>query len=125
MPSPDPSLLQLLTFFNKFAPESTAESWDNVGLLVEPSDYSMVHKVMLTNDLTEKVMDEAVDLGVNFILTYHPLIFSGLKRIVQSDWKSRIVARCFEKDIAVYSPHTAWDSAENGKAESRWFLDFR
>lgn len=76
----------------------------------------MIRKVILTNDLTERVMDEAISLEANFILTYHPLIFSGLKRINQSDWKSRIISRCLDKGIAVYSPHTAWDAADNGKS---------
>lgn len=110
----DVKLRDLLFVLNKFAPENTAESWDNVGLLVEPYNYSYVQKILLTNDLTEKVMDEAVSLEVNFILTYHPLIFTGLKRIVQRDWKSKIISRCLKEGIVVYSPHTAWDSAENG-----------
>lgn len=114
-------LSKFLTFLNNFAPENTAESWDNVGLLVEPYGYSKVRKVILTNDLTEKVMDEAISLEANFILTYHPLIFAGLKRITQNDWKARIISRCFDKGFAVYSPHTAWDAAENGV--NKWLIE--
>jgi putative NIF3 family GTP cyclohydrolase 1 type 2 len=48
------------------------------------------------------------------IITYHPLIFGPIKRITQNDWKQRIIVSCLENRIAVYSPHTAWDSCFQG-----------
>lgn len=100
---------------------STFNFQDNVGLLVEPHNYQNVRKILLTNDLTESVMKEIVENQVNFVITYHPLIFSGMKRIVSTDWKSRIISECFAKGIAIFSPHTSWDAAENGKS-STWAL---
>lgn len=91
-----------------------AGSWDNVGLLLEPSPPHTVSKLLLTNDLTPPVMQEAVSKGVDMIVSYHPPIFAPLKRLTQSSWKERIVGVCLERRIALYSPHTSWDAAVDG-----------
>lgn len=97
-----------------FAPLKFAESWDNVGLLVEPSTAVDVTKILLTNDLTENVMDEAIKSQTNLIISYHPPIFSGIKRLTNAQWKDRIIIKCLENKIAIYSPHTSWDACPNG-----------
>lgn len=74
----------------------------------------MVEKILLTNDLTEPVMAEAIDKKVDLIISYHPPIFKPLTRITQSNWKERIVAACLGNSIALYSPHTAWDKVLGG-----------
>ncbi|XP_078599933.1 NIF3-like protein 1 [Branchiostoma floridae x Branchiostoma japonicum] len=107
-------LAKVVTVLNGFAPPSLAESWDNVGLLVEPSPPHEVSRMLLTNDLTEGVLAEAVDKKANFILSYHPPIFVPLKRLTQRSWKERIAVRCLENRIAVYSPHTAYDAVKGG-----------
>ena len=48
------------------------------------------------------------------IISYHPAIFQPLKRLTQSEWKQRSIVKCIEKKIAVYSPHTAWDTIDGG-----------
>jgi dinuclear metal center YbgI/SA1388 family protein len=68
----------------------------------------------MTNDLTESVMEEAVKHEVNLIISYHPPIFAGLKRLTAKTWKERIIVQCLENKIALYSPHTAWDSCPDG-----------
>ncbi|KAM7346411.1 NIF3-like protein 1 [Cochliomyia hominivorax] len=107
-------LPQIIKQLETFAPLSYAEKWDNVGLLLEPYQQGPISKILLTNDLTEPVMQEAVEKNVNMILSYHPPIFSPLKRITQKTWKERIVSICLAKSIALYSPHTAWDAALGG-----------
>lgn len=107
-------LSEVVQAMENFAPLSFAEKWDNVGLLVEPSQETFVKKILLTNDLTENVLEEALELKVNLIVSYHPPIFSGLKRLTTQSWKERIIIRCLENRIAVYSPHTSWDSCPNG-----------
>eukprot|EP00058_Branchiostoma_floridae_P020393 XP_002605883.1 hypothetical protein BRAFLDRAFT_87445 [Branchiostoma floridae] len=107
-------LTKVVTVLNGFAPPSLAESWDNVGLLVEPSPPHEVSRMLLTNDLTEGVLAEAVHKKANFILSYHPPIFVPLKRLTQRSWKERIAVRCLENRIAVYSPHTAYDAVKGG-----------
>ncbi|CAB0001312.1 unnamed protein product [Nesidiocoris tenuis] len=91
-----------------------AESWDNVGLLVEPFTPTVVKTILLTNDLTQPVMTEAIKHDVNLIVSYHPPLFAPIKRIGSASWKERLVAACLENRIAVYSPHTAWDAASGG-----------
>lgn len=108
------ALKDVVTSLERFAPLSYAEKWDNVGLLLEPYDQKPVEKILLTNDLTEAVMREAIEKKANMILSYHPPIFAAMKRITQKDWKQRIVSMCFAHSIAMYSPHTAWDATLGG-----------
>ncbi|XP_012531887.1 NIF3-like protein 1 [Monomorium pharaonis] len=108
------SLNDVVSAMNKFADTSLAASWDNVGLLIEPAEPKIVSHILLTNDLTEDVMDEAIKLRTDVIVTYHPLIFSPLKSITSKYWKGRIIARCLENKIAVFSPHSSFDSVTGG-----------
>ncbi|XP_077175237.1 NIF3-like protein 1 isoform X2 [Paroedura picta] len=104
----------LVSLLNDFASLSLAESWDNVGLLVEPSPPHVVSTLFLTNDLTEEVMEEALQERAGLILSYHPPIFKPLKRITWQTWKERLVIRALENRVGVYSPHTAYDAAPHG-----------
>ncbi|XP_027534027.1 NIF3-like protein 1 [Neopelma chrysocephalum] len=107
-------LRELVSALNDFAPLSLAESWDNVGLLVEPSPPHTVNTLFLTNDLTEEVMEEAVQKKADLILSYHPPIFAPLKRVTWKTWKERLVVRALEHRIGIYSPHTAYDAIPHG-----------
>jgi len=107
-------LEEVVRILESYASPSLAESWDNVGLLVEPSHPHHVRKLFLTNDLTEKVLDEADQRGANLILSYHPPIFSSIKRITQETWKNRILVKAIENRIAIYSPHTSYDVIKGG-----------
>ena len=108
-------LNQLLGKLNKLVPLQLAESWDNVGVLVRPRKVDTVSRLLLTNDLTEAVLNEAIDKKVQFIFTYHPFIFAPLKTVdYLKSWHERVVVGCIENSIAVYSPHTALDSMQNG-----------
>ncbi|XP_046389870.1 NIF3-like protein 1 isoform X1 [Ischnura elegans] len=99
-----------------WAPLHLAGSWDKVGLQVEPSgDSHIVSRILLTNDLTEAVVGEAVERGpFGMILSYHPPIFRPLKSLTNRTWKERVITTCIENRIAVYSPHTAWDAVAGG-----------
>ncbi|NWS71029.1 NIF3L protein, partial [Crotophaga sulcirostris] len=107
-------LREVVSALNDFAPLSLAAGWDNVGLLVEPSPPHAVSTLLLTNDLTEEVMEEAVQKKADFILSYHPPIFTPLKRVTWSTWKERLVVRALEHRIGIYSPHTAYDALPRG-----------
>uniref|UniRef100_A0ABM5EPJ1 NIF3-like protein 1 n=1 Tax=Pogona vitticeps TaxID=103695 RepID=A0ABM5EPJ1_9SAUR len=89
----------LVSSLNDFASLSLAESWDNVGLLVEPSPPHPVSTLFLTNDLTEEVMEEALQKKADLILSYHPPIFQPLKRITWKTWKERLVIRALENRV--------------------------
>uniref|UniRef100_A0A182J6N0 NIF3-like protein 1 n=1 Tax=Anopheles atroparvus TaxID=41427 RepID=A0A182J6N0_ANOAO len=114
MQSKSASLEQVIEKLQEFAPESLAEKWDNVGLLVEPFPERPIRNILLTIDLTERVMQEAMQKSTDLIISYHPPIFAPLKRITQKSWKERIINHCLRKGIAVYSPHTSWDNVANG-----------
>ncbi|XP_028607016.2 NIF3-like protein 1 isoform X2 [Podarcis muralis] len=104
----------LVSSLNDFASLSLAESWDNVGLLVEPSPPHSVRTLFLTNDLTEEVMEEALQKKADLILSYHPPIFQPLKRVTWKTWKERLVIRALENRMGIYSPHTAYDAVPHG-----------
>ncbi|MCC6907760.1 MAG: Nif3-like dinuclear metal center hexameric protein [Phycisphaerales bacterium] len=97
-----------------------AERWDNVGLLVG-SRSAPTTRVLLTIDLTSKVLDEAIGQGVDLICTYHPVMFKPIQRLNDSDAKSETLLRAIRAGIAVYSPHTALDSAAGGLTD--WLAD--
>uniref|UniRef100_A0A6P4ESI1 NIF3-like protein 1 n=1 Tax=Drosophila rhopaloa TaxID=1041015 RepID=A0A6P4ESI1_DRORH len=107
-------LVTVVKELEKFAPISWAEKWDNVGLLIEPHREKLIKRILISNDLTEPVMSEALAKDVQLIISYHPPIFKPLTRITQTHWKERVVAACLANDIALYSPHTAWDKACGG-----------
>jgi len=99
----------LLATLEELAPLRLAEPWDNVGLLAGDPD-SNVTKALLTIDMTKVVVEEALQLGCEFIIAYHPPIFEALKRI---DGKSSI-GLALRHGLAIYSPHTALDSVSGG-----------
>ena len=90
------TLSEVISTLKKMAPLSLAESWDNVGLLVEPDVQKSVSRVFLTNDLTEDVLEEAVSVDTNLIVSYHPPVFAPFKRITSDAWKVPInIDMCF------------------------------
>ena len=94
------NLASVIKALEDFAPTKLAESWDNVGLLVEPSEEKMVRNILLTNDLTEPVLKEALELQTDLIISYHPPLFKPMKRLTSKSWKERIAVKCLEKEIA-------------------------
>ncbi|GAA39275.1 NIF3-like protein 1 [Clonorchis sinensis] len=107
-------LTKLTRLLQQYCTTHLADTWDNVGLLVEPSPPHLVDKILVTNDLTEPVLAEAIRNQARLILSYHPPIFTPFKRLTQLSWKERIVIRCLENGIAVFSPHTGLDAKDGG-----------
>jgi dinuclear metal center YbgI/SA1388 family protein len=89
---------------------------DNVGLLVDAVAHHAGGKyvILLTNDLTPKVLDEAIERSANLIVTYHPTPFTALKRFSLDSVAARTVLLAARHGMAVYSPHTALDSVRGG-----------
>ncbi len=106
-------LEEVLQAIRPLAPEHLAESWDKVGLQLGHGDWP-VRRALLCIDLTEAVLAEAIETEAQLIVAYHPPIFSPLVRLTGDDWKGRIVLACAKREIAIYSPHTALDAAEDG-----------
>lgn len=96
-----------------FAPLSIQEGWDNCGLQIgSPEDE--VHGVLVGFDCTKELIDEAVATGCDLVVTHHPLIFRGLKRIPGGDPVSDAVIRAVKADVAVYAAHTNADKVIAG-----------
>lgn len=89
-------------------PAAAAEDWDNVGLLVG-NDEKEIHHVFLALDLTEETLEEAVRAGADMILTHHPMIFSGIKKINNHSFTGRKILTLIQKDIPYYAMHTNYD----------------
>ncbi|MDP4210744.1 MAG: Nif3-like dinuclear metal center hexameric protein [Bacteroidota bacterium] len=96
-----------------FAPTSYQESYDNSGLQIG-DPLREVTGVLLAVDITEEVIDEAITLGVNLVISHHPLIFGGLKRIIGGNYIERVVAKAIKHDIAIYACHTNIDNVSAG-----------
>lgn len=89
-------------------PVTFAESWDNVGLLVGRKD-KVVESVMLCVDVTARVIDEAISEKVDMIISHHPAIFSGMKRITDDTILGSKMIDLIRNDICVYAMHTNFD----------------
>ena len=96
-----------------FAPLPLQDGFDNAGLQIGLTE-AEVAGVLLCLDVTEAVVDEAVALGCNLIVSHHPLIFSPLKRITGSNYVERCVIKALSNGIAIYSAHTNIDNAPGG-----------
>ncbi|MDO4518979.1 MAG: Nif3-like dinuclear metal center hexameric protein [Eubacteriales bacterium] len=101
-------VLDLTAWLDAHHPERYAESWDNVGLLVG-DDTKEVTKVMLTLDLTENIVDQAIEAGADMIISHHPMIFSGMKRVNNHDFLGRKVLKLIQHGIQYYAMHTNYD----------------
>jgi len=102
----------LTAFLDKMAPPSLAEEWDNVGLLAGTSEKE-VKRVLLSLDVTSKVVDEAIEKKADMIIAHHPVIFKGLKRVTENNLHSKLVYRLLKSDITVFAAHTNLDVAAN------------
>ncbi len=96
-----------------FAPEGVQESWDNSGLCVGDGN-AVVTGVLLGFDCTPELVDEAAECGANLIVTHHPLIFGGLKKITPDDLTGLAVMKAVRAGISVYSAHTSADKVVGG-----------
>ena len=96
-----------------FAPLSIQESWDNSGLIIGSPDQE-IHGVLVGFDCTPELVDEAVASGADLIVTHHPLIFGGIKRISPDDPVGLAVLKAASNGIAVYAAHTNADKVIDG-----------
>ncbi len=96
-----------------YAPPALQESYDNSGLLVGSPDQE-IDCILISLDITEEVVEEAVNLKANLILVHHPLIFKPLKSLTGKNEVERCVISCIKQNIAIYAAHTNADSTENG-----------
>ncbi|SNR15039.1 Nif3-like dinuclear metal center hexameric protein [Tenacibaculum jejuense] len=103
----------ITNYIEELAPLAYAEDFDNVGLLV--GNYNTkVTGVLVTLDTLEKTVDEAIAKNCNLIVSFHPIIFGGLKKLNGNNYVERVVLKAIKNDIAIYATHTALDNSNNG-----------
>jgi len=98
------------------APLSLQESYDNSGLIIGSFDQE-IHKVLVTVDVTEKVMKEAIKKGCNLVISHHPLIFGSIKKINSKNITEKLIITAIKNDIAIYAAHTNLDNISHGVNE--------
>lgn len=103
----------IIPILEELAPLGYAEDFDNVGLLVGSPEQE-VSGILVCHDALETVVEEAIEQNCNFIVCFHPILFSGLKKITGKNYVERAVIKAIKNDIAIYAIHTALDNHQEG-----------
>ena len=106
----------VLTILEEWAPSSYAEDFDNVGLLVGNPDQSC-SGILVCLDCLEAVVDEAILQKCNTIVSFHPILFEGLKKITGKDYVERVVIKAIQNNIAIIAMHTRLDNHPQGVSD--------
>jgi dinuclear metal center YbgI/SA1388 family protein len=104
---------EIISVLEDMAPLAYAEDFDNVGLLVGNQDLETTG-VLVCHDALESVIEEAIAKNCNLVVCFHPILFSGLKKITGKDYVERSIIRAIKNDIAIYAVHTALDNHQQG-----------
>jgi len=108
-----PRLKDIVRALESSAPPAFQESYDNSGLQVGEPEME-IKGALISLDVTEEVLEEALQLGFNLVVSHHPVIFSGLKSFTGKSQVERIVSKALKNDLAIYSGHTNFDAVEHG-----------
>ena len=103
----------LVQFINDIAPYALQENYDNSGLITGNPD-AEIAGVLVSLDCTETVIDEAIELGCNVVLSHHPIVFKGLKSLTGKNYVERTVIKAIQNNISILSCHTNLDNILNG-----------
>ncbi len=107
------TIKNITDYIEELAPLNYAEDFDNVGLLV--GNYNtIIDSVLVTLDTLEETVDEAIAKNCKLIVSFHPIIFDGLKKLNGNSYVERVVLKAIKNDIAIYATHTALDNSKNG-----------
>lgn len=107
-------ILKIIEILNQIAPEKLQENWDNSGIQINTGCGKDIKKIMTCLEISDRVIEEAIQKKADMIITHHPLIFSKLGRLDENDVTGRQIITLIKNNISVYSSHTAFDSAEHG-----------
>ena len=99
---------ELMGLLREIADEGLASAWDNPGLLVGDRE-GEIKSVLIALDATDEVVDEAISLETDIIITHHPLIFKGIKRVTADDFTGRRIIKLIQNDISCFAMHTNFD----------------
>jgi len=103
----------VIDLLEEIAPLTYAEDFDNTGLLVGNRN-TTINNILVTLDTLESVVEEAIEKDCNLIVSFHPIIFGGLKKLTGSTYVERVVAKAIKNDIAIFAIHTALDNNWDG-----------
>jgi dinuclear metal center YbgI/SA1388 family protein len=106
-------LSEIVSVIESFAPLAYQESYDNAGLIIGDT-LRDIKKALITIDITEEVIDEAINVGAGLIISHHPVIFTGIKKITGSTHTEKIIIKAIKNDLAIYSAHTNLDNIKEG-----------
>lgn len=106
-------LYELIQEIEKKYPRHLAESWDNVGLMLGDKNQE-IKSILVSLEANEAVIDEAISLGVDLIVTHHPFYFSKMNQITSDTLKGRLTLKAIQNNISIYSAHTNYDIAFDG-----------
>ena len=106
-------ICDLLQEINNFASFDLCAEWDNSGLIIGDYD-SEVKKIAVTLDAVPEAVIKASELNCNLLITHHPLIFRGLKRINYNNWLGLAIKEAIKREINIIALHTNFDRAESG-----------
>jgi dinuclear metal center YbgI/SA1388 family protein len=104
---------EILEVLEEMAPLGYAEDFDNVGLLVGDAHIDATG-ILVCHDALENVIDEALNKKCNLVVCFHPIIFSGLKKITGKNYVEKSILKAIKNDIAIYAVHTALDNHKDG-----------
>ncbi|MDY6799921.1 MAG: Nif3-like dinuclear metal center hexameric protein [Bacteroidota bacterium] len=104
---------EIISSIETFAPLAFQEDYDNAGLIVGDLDQE-AKGALITVDVTEEIIDEAINKKINLIIAHHPIIFAGLKKITGKNYIERIIIKALKNDITIYAAHTNLDNIQGG-----------
>jgi len=104
---------EITNFFESIAPIALQEDYDNSGLLLGNKG-DTINKALITLDVTEEIIDEAIEKKFQMIISHHPVIFQGLKKINGNNLTEKILIKAIKNDIAIYAAHTNLDNIDKG-----------
>ena len=107
------TIREIISYLESVAPPAFQESYDNAGLIIGDPE-TVITSALITLDVTEAVIDEAIETGCELIITHHPILFKGIKRINGNSFVERCVIKAIKNDIAIYAAHTNLDSILGG-----------
>lgn len=103
----------IISVLEQWAPRRYQESYDNSGLIIGDPEVE-VTGASISLDVTEEVIDEAIENNCNLIIAHHPLIFGGIKKIGNDHWLDRCIVKAIKNDINIYAIHTNLDNVHTG-----------
>ena len=106
-------LLEITNYLESIAPLNYQEDYDNSGLIIGDPNME-VQAALVALDCVEKIVDEAISTGCNLIITHHPIVFKGLKKLNGKNYVERVVLKAIKNNVALYAIHTNLDAVHTG-----------